>query len=193
MIQDKISILKFLWKSGPFHHFFKDNIPQFLESLECLKDFSSYDLAILSQYLFVRDFEKEESIFNQEDLGIGMYFIFSGKIKLFIEESSSFNFIDLLGQQEGACYEVVLQEKEAFGELALLQKRGIRHASAMALEKTTLLGLYRPDLEKIKESHPKVALKIFEMIAHTVTDRLILMTELYRKTFQDLNIPKKEK
>jgi CRP-like cAMP-binding protein len=127
---------------------------------------SDYEIRLLSQFLHEREFEPSEDIFSQGDRGFGFYIIYSGAVEIFLPKKRS----------SGEPYEehiVNLIHHQYFGELALLDDGDVRNASARAKQNTTLLALFRPDLEELIERHPVVAAKLLQAISLIITKRFI--------------------
>lgn len=166
-----ISLLKYFWQSGPLSGNKGDNIPKFLRKIEVLKNFSDNELRILSQSLHIRNFSDQEVIFRQKDTGIGLYFVFNGQVDVIVESD------DRVSDKTQENIIITLDRGNYFGELALLQEVSIRNATAIAREKTQLLGIFKPDVENLIEAYPTVATKLLQSISVIIANRLFSVTQ----------------
>lgn len=177
-----IGLLKYFWQSSPLGGASADNIPKFLRKIEVLKNFTDNELRILSQSLHMRNFSDQEVIFRQKETGIGLYFVYHGQVDVIAESEKR--------EGEGAQENVIitLDRGNYFGELALLQEVSIRNATAIAREKTQLLGIFKPDVELLIETHPIVATKLLQSISVIVANRLFSVTQELKRLKHKINI-----
>ncbi|EQC43327.1 cyclic nucleotide-binding domain-containing protein [Bacteriovorax sp. Seq25_V] len=173
-----ISLLKFFWQINPLLKTAKNKIPKFLRNLEVFKNFSDYELWELSKALHSRTFEKGDIIFRENDLGVGFYFIVRGNVDIVIENDHS-----VTGETTELHSKVVvsLEKNDYFGELALLQERHLRNATAVAKEPCELLGIFKPDLDIIINERPVIASKLLQSISLIISNRLYSVTQEVRK------------
>ena len=114
----------------------------------------------LSQFIFERIYHTGEPVFLQNERGIGMYLIAQGRVEI---RSPS---------RDGEVRLTTLGEKSFFGEMALIQNEDVRSASAIAIEPTTLYGLFKPDLMEILERKPAMGVKIMLQMSIVLANRL---------------------
>lgn len=162
-----IGVMKYLWMANPLSGVRKDSIPRFLRNVELLKNFSDNELRILAKFMHNRKFAENEVIFNEGDIGIGFYFIFSGNVELSQKYES----------QEYSTEFLKLEEFSYFGEMALLQDGNPRTASAMAKTPCELVGIFKPDLDHMIEHYPVIAAKLVQSISLALAERLYFLTE----------------
>jgi CRP/FNR family cyclic AMP-dependent transcriptional regulator len=159
-------IIEYFWNASPLSRNRKNSLHNFLRNIKVLSKLSDYEIRLLSQFLHEREFEQNEEVFSQGDRGFGFYIIYSGAIEIYLQKKRS----------SGEPYEehiVNLIHHQYFGELALLDDNDVRNASARAKQSTTLLALFRPDLEELIERHPVVAAKLLQAISLIITKRFI--------------------
>lgn len=161
-------MMKYLWMANPLSKVRRDSIPRFLRNVELLKNFSDNELRILSKYMHSRKFSESDVIFREGEIGIGVYFIFSGLVEL-----SKADYGHDVGEEKF----LVLDEFSYFGEMALLQDGSPRSATAVAKSPCELIGVFKPDLERLIENHPIVAAKLIQSISLALADRLYYLTE----------------
>jgi len=123
------------------------------------------ELLEFKRILHHRYFKKGEIIFYEGEPGVGMYVIENGKIGVYK------NFDDDSREQLA-----LLRPGEFFGEMALLDESP-RSATAVALENTSVLGLFRPDLFKLINRKPKLGNKILLKLAQMLAERLRLSND----------------
>ncbi len=180
-----ISLLKFFWQANNRLSGNEGTIPRFLRNVDVLKNFTDDQLRILSKYLHYRTFTEGEKIFEQGEVGIGFYFIYSGSIRILFEDENQ--------PEKGAEFKICLERYNCFGELALLQKGSIRSATAQADEPCELVGIFKPDLDEMINQHPVVAARLLQSIAVVVTQRLFNTTREVKNLKQRLcQLEKKE-
>lgn len=155
-----INLLRYMWEASPLY--FKESYHTFFRKLSILKTFSDNDIRIFTTFLHRREFETNEVIFKYGDSGYGFYFIHSGSVSI----------------QEPSGEEIVhLGKSKFFGELALLDEGHRRPASAIASEPTVLLGLFKPDLDKMLEIHPVLGAKFVHEAAMVLSKKIGHMTQ----------------
>jgi CRP-like cAMP-binding protein len=99
-----------------------------------------------------RSYKADEYIYYQGDPGTGMYLIEEGRVELKVESEKG---------EEPVLF--LLSPPEAFGMLSLSHEMR-RLSSARCLTETRLLGFFRPDLERLQDRHPKIAIKLHDML-----------------------------
>ncbi|MCO4792630.1 MAG: cyclic nucleotide-binding domain-containing protein [Bacteriovoracaceae bacterium] len=172
-----ISLLKYFWQASPIAGSRIDTIPKFLRKIDVLKNFSDNELRVLSQWLHLRVFSDSEIIFKQKDIGVGLYFIYSGQVDVKVENDDT--------AEENIV--LTLDKNDYFGELALLQEGSIRNATAVSRDTTQLLGIFKPDVENLIESYPVVATKLLQSISVIVANRLFSVTQELKRAKHKLH------
>ncbi len=170
----EISVLKYFWQSNPIMGKKVDSIPKFLRRIEVLKNFTENELRILAKFLHVRKFNAGETIFNQGELGVGFYFIYSGYTDLTVEDSEVYGESEVEGKRIG--HIITLEKYDYFGELALLQQNSTRNASAISRQGCELLGLFKPDVDQLINIYPLIAAKLLQSVSLIVANRLFSLT-----------------
>jgi len=118
------------------------------------------ELTYLTELVYERVYQPNEPIFQQNDRGLGMYIINRGKIAI---QSQS---------QHGDVLVTVLRDGSFFGEMALIDRENMRTASAMALERSVLIGFFISDLSEILERKPAMGVKILFQLSTVLAKRL---------------------
>ncbi len=172
-----ISTIKYFWQISPLSGVRSENIPKFLRKIDVLKNFSDTELKILARYFHHRQFANEETIFKQNDLGIGFYFVFSGHVNMIVGGEKYHSGIDDDIEPKAEEFVLSLDRGDYFGELALLQDTSLRSATAIAKESCELLGIFKPDLEELINCDPVVASKLLQSISVIVANRLFSITK----------------
>jgi CRP-like cAMP-binding protein len=143
----------------------KSLIPLALKDNILFKTLSDRELKFLSTMVYERVYDTGEPIFRQGDRGFGLYVIARGMVAI-------------RTQGEGTDHILVtkLTRGSFFGELSLLEMENLRSASAIALEKTVLVGFFKPDLKEIMDRKPAMGVKILQQLALVLGTRLIETT-----------------
>lgn len=126
------------------------------------------DLKKIELIVHKRTFMPNEIIFYERQPGAGMYIIKKGLIKL----------TKTVNEERVKISE--LKDGEFFGEMSLLDEYP-RSAEATAVEKTEVLGIFRPDLFDLIESNPKLGYKILLRLSKRLASRLRETTEMKLK------------
>lgn len=180
-----IPMLKFFWQTNPLSSVKDGNIPRFLRKIEVLKNFSENELRILSKFMHLRNFENNEKIFKQHDLGVGFYFIYTGNVDVTVESEES--------SGDKTNFILSLNKFDYFGELALLQDNSFRNATVTSRGATELLGIFKPDIETLISENPIVAAKLLQSVSMIIANRLFSVTREVRELNLKLSHLKKGK
>jgi CRP/FNR family transcriptional regulator, cyclic AMP receptor protein len=147
---------------------------QFLKTVPFFDRLSNRQLKTVSDIMFERSYDTDESIFEEGQPGAALFLILDGKIAIEICRETSTTRL------------AVLESGAFFGEMALLDDTP-RSANARALEPTQTLALYRNDLNDLVHRDAKAACQIYRSLAGTIGDRLRLTNELVQmKTPADM-------
>ncbi len=150
-----------LWQNIFRNRSHENTLSYFLSTIPIFKKLEKRELAILENTVHVRNYAPDEVIFNEGDIGSGMYLIRSGKVQIYKLD-------DLAQEQEIAS----LEAGDFFGEVALTASRP-RNAAARTTEATVLVGLFRSDFMETIRRHPIPAAKILMALNRVISDRLL--------------------
>jgi CRP-like cAMP-binding protein len=142
-----------------------DPLLQALKANVLFQTLEKDELRYLAGVVHERSYQPEESVFEQSDRGIGMYIIAKGRVA--IKTSSP----------RGEVLVTHLSEGSFFGELALVDPENLRTATAVAVEHTTLIGFFKPDLQEILDRKPALGVKILFQLSAVLGRRLLETTE----------------
>ena len=138
---------------------------QFLKTVPFFDQLSNRQLKTVSDIMFKRTYDIDESIFEEGQPGAALFLILDGKVAIEIRRESSTTRL------------AVLERGAFFGEMALLDDSP-RSANARALERTRTLALYRNDLNGLMHRHARTACQIYRSLAAMIGDRLRSTNEL---------------
>jgi CRP/FNR family cyclic AMP-dependent transcriptional regulator len=138
---------------------------QFLKTVPFFDQLSNRQLKSVSDIMFERTYETDESIFEEGQPGAALFLILDGKVAIEICRETSTTRL------------AVLESGAFFGEMALLDETP-RSANARALERTRTLALYRNDLNGLVHRDAKTACQIYRSLAGMIGDRLRSTNEL---------------
>lgn len=162
-----IPLLKYLWDASPLSFLSKESYHDFFKKIPILNSFSDNEIRLFSKFLHRREFQAQEVIFNQGDTGYGFYFIFKGAV----------NILSKSPENEGHEFVIKLEKGQYFGEMGLLEEFNRRTASAVASENTILLGIFKPDLDKMLELYPVLGAKFLRETALIMAARMGILTK----------------
>jgi len=140
--------------------FKKRPVIELLRETAVFSRLSSRELSMIEEFLHPRTYQKDEVVFNEGDPGVGMYIVAGGRVGI-TKKAADGSRIELATIESGGF----------FGEISVIEG-GPRTASAMAIEKTDLLGFFRSDLDDLIERRPAMAAKILYEIARVLGERL---------------------
>lgn len=143
---------------------------------------SPREITYLSNFVYERVYQPNEPIFQQDDRGLGMYFVVKGQVAIRTQTN------------HGEVLVTTLNEGTFFGEIALVEPENYRTASAIASEKTLIIGFFKPDLLEIIERKPSMGVKILFQLSTVLGRRLTETTDRITQLTRKLkSIEKNEK
>jgi CRP-like cAMP-binding protein len=160
-----IPLLKYLWEASPLAFGNRDSYHHFFKKISVLNSFSDNEIRLFTKHLHKREFQAGEVIFRQGDSGYGFYFIYQGSVNILANHlnSNPDDFGELIIQ---------LDRMQYFGEMGLLEEFNRRSATVVAHEPTILLGIFKPDLEKMLEQYPVIGAKFLRETALIMANRM---------------------
>lgn len=164
-----VPLLKYLWDASPLTFGSKDNYHAFFKKITVLNSFSDNEIRIFTKFLHRREFIANEVIFRQSDSGYGFYFIFEGSVDIYSNHLNHNN-------EEQSDLVIRLEPRQYFGEMGLLEEFNRRSATVIAHENTVLLGIFKPDLEKMLEFYPVLGAKFLRETALIMANRMGQLT-----------------
>jgi CRP-like cAMP-binding protein len=141
-----------------------------LRSIPIFSELGRRELASVERILHKREYAAGELIFRQDEPGLGMYIIESGRVS--IQTDASHNSMTELG------------DGEFFGELPLLDG-GSRSGTAVAKTSCRIFGFFQPDLFSLIERNPRLGVKIVLSLAAIIGMRLRAVNERVQTLVQD--------
>jgi CRP/FNR family cyclic AMP-dependent transcriptional regulator len=131
------------------------------------RNLSKKELHFIEKIIHIRKFRAGETIFKQNENGVGMYIIIKGSVNISIIDD-----VFLEGDKEKEVVVARLESGDFFGELSLVEDVSRRSASATAVEDTSLIGFFKPDLLEILERSPDAGVKVVFRLAEVLGRRL---------------------
>jgi len=131
-----------------------------LKKLGLFNNFSIQELQELAKIIYIRQFKKNEIIFQENRPGLGMYFIYRGTVKIVKESNSN-------GYDQSA----VLGQGDIVGQDCLFSESP-RKTTAIALDDCCLLGIFRPDLLDLLFRKPRFGNKLLLKLGEAVSSSL---------------------
>ena len=171
ILPDKLDIpvLKYLWDASPLAFGAKENIRSFFKKISVLNSFSDNEIRLFTKFLHRREFIANEVIFRQGDSGYGFYFIYDGSVNIYANHLNN-------NIEERGDLIIRLDRRQYFGEMGLLEDFNRRSATVVANENTVLLGIFKPDLEKMLEFYPVLGAKFLRETALIMANRMGQLT-----------------
>lgn len=125
----------------------------FLKAVPLFRGLSARDLSALGRIARREEVRAGQILFSKSAKGDTLYVVVKGSVKIFSKSST--------GKTKTFAY---LEAKDFFGEMAFLGGGGVRAASAMALEPSTLLALRRKDFESLIRRRPEISLSLLRAL-----------------------------
>ena len=163
-----IPLLKYLWDASPLSFMAKESYHDFFKKISVLSAFSDNEVRLFTKFLHRREFMPNEVIFKQGDSGYGFYFIFSGSVNIYANHNPQ-------NDDQGE-FIIRLDKRQYFGEMGLLEEFNRRSATVTAAENTVLLGIFKPDLERMLEQYPVLGAKFLRETALIMANRMGQLT-----------------
>lgn len=159
-----VPVIKYFWQASPLAGSKNTSLHKFLRKVNCFDQFSDFELYQFAKFLHIRNYSPQEVIFKEGDGGFAFYLLFDGVVDVFASgtltnSEENFNLVTQLGKYD------------YFGELALLEEKNKRNATAVSNKTTTLLTIYKPDLEELIEKYPVVGAKFIQSLSTIVAKR----------------------
>ena len=143
-----------------------NEIDTILLNIPIFQDLNNNELKTIKRILHQREYKKNEVIFNQGDIGLGMYIIVRGTVDIVCDP--------------GRHILTELHDGDFFGELALLDESP-RSATAVTTMPGELLCFFKPELLGLINRNPKLGGKILFKLAWTIGERLKSTNEQIRE------------
>lgn len=164
-----ISLLKYLWSASSFSRQKETSYYDFFKKVPALNSLSDNEIRIFTKFLHRRDFVEDELIFKQGDPGYGFYFVFQGSVELCVQYGD--------GSKELKEHVATIERYRFFGEMGLLEETNRRSVSAYAHQDTVLLGLFKPDLDRMIELYPVTGAKFLKETALMMAMKIKLLSK----------------
>jgi len=137
-----------------------ESLADILRNIPLFADLTPKELKVLEEAVHRRTYQPGETVFVETEPGAGMYVIQSGHVDIIRHHKS-----------ETPLLLAELEHGEFFGEMALLGDTS-RSATAIARERSELIGFFHPDLLEIIKLHPQIGAKIALGLSRTLAERL---------------------
>jgi len=157
------------------------DIPRILSENVLFKDLTPKELRFVEQIVHERHYRKGEYVFQQGEVGVGMYIIAKGSVDISLYDSQP-----LVGDQAKQVFVTKLEAGDFFGELSLVEENSRRSASAIAGEDSVLIGFFKPDLMEILERSPTTGIKIIFRLSEILGRRLKETTDKIKQLKREI-------
>ena len=180
-------MVNFLWENIFRYNRKGKDVPSILAENFLFQDLSRKELHLIEEIVHLRNYHGDELVFNQGEIGFGMYIIVKGSVDICVN--------DPLPEKDGNKENFVtrLLAGDFFGELSLVEENSIRPATARAHEETRLIGFFKPDLIEVMERSPSTGAKIAYRLAEVLGRRLKETTAKIAQLRQEVKSIKQRK
>jgi CRP-like cAMP-binding protein len=142
-----------------------DEIETILLKVPVFQDLNKRELNKIKRILHQREYSRDEKIFNEGDIGLGMYIIIEGEVRIVCGPENQ-----ILADLSGGDF---------FGELSLLDDAP-RSAAAVAKTPCVTLSFFKPELLDLLNRDPQLGCKILFKLAWVIGERLKSTNEQLR-------------
>ena len=132
---------------------------EMLRRLDVFSDLSFRETLELDELLHERVYEKGEIIFQEGDIGQGIFVVVSGKVRVDASHRSLKQALPEFGPGE------------MLGELTLFEEAP-RLATAVAMERTVMVALLRAEFSSLLTRNTKIGVKILARMCTTLCGRV---------------------
>lgn len=137
-----------------------DSKTRVLKSIPIFNELSNRELKLISKLVYERKYSSGESVFEINQPGAAMFIIEQGIVQI-VRPNISGEEIILANLGNG----------EFFGELAMLDNSP-RSATAKAAAASSMLAIFREDLDKFLKDNPEIGVKVLKKLAIVIGLRL---------------------
>lgn len=135
-----------------------DVIKKVLSEFTLFKDLNDYELAKIADIAITREWKKQSHVFLQGDPLENVYFIYSGKIKIYKS--------DINGKEQIVA---IAKKGEMFPHVGFFRKESYP-ANAEVLEPSTLLIVPNSKFEGVLIANPELSIKVFKVLGEKIVD-----------------------
>lgn len=139
---------------------YEESLAYFLGTVPIFSKLKKRDLNFLETIVHIRNYQADEIVFEEGDIGSGMYAIRSGQVRIYTRD-----------EQGREIEQAMLESGDFFGEVALTASRP-RIASARTIDTAVLVGLFRSDMLEAVQKYPAISAKILLGLTRVISDRL---------------------
>ena len=172
-------MVNFLWDNIFKKDQGKKDIASVLSSNYLFETLSPREIMFVQEIIHARNYRPGEVIFSQGEAGVGMYIIVKGSVNMTVEDLHS-------SDANNRVFVTRLSQSDFFGEIALVEKKSRRTATATAVDEVTLLGFFKPDLYEIIDRNPRTGVKIVTRLAEVLGRRLRETAESFSELKREL-------
>lgn len=147
------------------------SLADILSTIPLFSDLTQKELRVLEAAVHRRTYQADETVFVETEPGAGMYVIKSGHVNIVLQH-----------QSETPLVLAELGPGDFFGEMALLGGMP-RSATALARDRSELIGFFHPDLLEIIKLHPQTGARIALGLAKTLAERLRYTNDQVREVW----------
>jgi len=170
-------VVQYLWENVLNRKRNEGDLFSFLKQSYLFQDLSNKELEFVCQIVHHRQYRAGEKIFAQNDPGVGMYLILSGCIDIVMKSAK--------GNSEQVHEDVFitrLEKGDFFGELSLVENPSFRSASAVSIDRSNLIGFFKPDLMQVIQRNPitgnKISMRLCEILGRRLRETTEKITDL---------------
>lgn len=130
-----------------------------LRKLDVFRDLTFKEALEVDELLHERTYEKGEIIFEEGDIGHGIFIVVSGKVTVDPSHESLKDAVLEFGPGE------------MLGELTLFEEAP-RFATVVATERTVMVGLFRAEFSSLLTRNTRIGVKVLERLSRTMCQRV---------------------
>ena len=142
-----------------------------IKEFAIFKDLNAAQLDEVCEKLVEREYEKNETIFSEGDVGTSLFLLLEGEVE--ITQALTLNISNSeIDNREKSLIRLDSSIKTFFGEVGLIEKDGVRTATVRTTSNSLIARLSKRDFKELMENDPVLGTILLGNIAEVLCQRL---------------------
>ena len=142
-----------------------------IKEFAIFKDLNAAQLDEVCEKLVEREYEKNETIFSEGDVGTSLFLLLEGEVE--ITQALTLNISNSeIDTREKSLIRLDSSIKTFFGEVGLIEKDGVRTATVRTTSNSLIARLSKRDFKELMENDPVLGTILLGNIAEVLCQRL---------------------
>ena len=142
-----------------------------IKEFAIFKDLNAAQLDEVCEKLVEREYEKNETIFSEGDVGTSLFLLLEGEVE--ITQALTLNISNSeIDNREKSLIRLDSSIKTFFGEVGVIEKDGVRTATVRTTSNSLIARLSKRDFKELMENDPVLGTILLGNIAEVLCQRL---------------------